>query len=164
MVLRCCSRRRGGRHRTCRQQLSLLVRTHQKHVSHQQPRVIMVVAVAAGGKLVRFATQRSPSLRNRPLGIAVPGLICAGSSNHRTINRVSNVQPRAGSLAQSPSHHATGRRDVTLQTRRSEVNNCRASTRSCAVNGSIGSLMYGSCWPDIATKNRTRICSRLARS
>src|SRR6185369_3637696 len=40
-----------------------------------------------------------------------------------------------------------------------DVNNCRASTRSCAVNGCNCSLIYGSCWPDIAMKNRTRICN-----
>ena len=49
------------------------------------PRIGYVRPYGAGG-FGRLITQRSPSLLNKPVGIAVPGLICDGSSSQRKVH------------------------------------------------------------------------------
>ncbi len=86
VMLRCCVVGAAVVAGTCGQQRALLVRTQQKHVTNQQTRMIVLI-IPRRSKAVsaRFTTQRSSSCRNSPLGIAVPGLICAGSRSQRNV-------------------------------------------------------------------------------
>ena len=102
-------------------------------------------------------TYRSASCRNSPLGIAVPGLISAGSSIHRFVQpgfRRSFATVKFGAVAcesclASPVmwHFRHGAPSL--------VNNCRAIVRSCSVSGSSFSAMNGCACEESASKKRT---------
>src|SRR6267378_6002553 len=101
--------------------------------------------MTSDGGFGKFTTQRSCSLLNKPVGIAVPGAIWAGSSNQRKVHSGFNLceaRRKFGAIAfascvGSPVmwHFKQGVPETKM---------FRAMDLSSSVIGSRGSLMYGS--------------------
>src|SRR4030095_8759221 len=112
------------------------------------------------GGLGRLTTHLSPSCLKSPVGIAVPGLICEGSSNQRKVQSglsrsLASKKLGAIAFASCPGSPVMWHFKHGVPA----VNICRATNLSSAESGWRGSRMYGSCWPDIAIKNLTSACS-----